>query len=134
MKRRASAGAVRRLLLAALLAALPLAARGDRIADAHTALQSWAGTVEMTTDAWTRHAVPTHFARRTLAAARHALAVAAAQLAQDAAASSDAARVAARLAALDAAIDRMQALLAQGDRDAMVGAVRALQDLQRSVR
>jgi hypothetical protein len=106
----------------------------DTTGAARTTLLSWAGTAELACGAWTRHAVPTHFARSTLAAARHALAQPAAEVRLEASASPDAARTAADLRTLDAALSRMQGLVSRDDRDAMVAEVRQLRAFRLAAR
>jgi len=115
-----------------LLATMP--ARADKLGDAQRTLASWTGTMELAANGWTRHAVPTHYARRTLAAARHALAQPTADIAQTRGSSADAARTAEALSAVDATFARMQQLLARNDRDAMVAEVRKLQDFEQALR
>ena len=120
---------------AALVLALALALRGtaawaDTVSESVVALRSWAGATEMTAQAWIAHDVPTHFARRTFAAARHALAERAGELARDAA-SPDAAQAAAAVAALDAVLSRLQASVARDDRDAAGALLRRVGPLVR---
>lgn len=117
-----------------VLLAMTTPARADRIGDAQRTLASWTGTIELAVNGWTRHAVPTHYARRTLAAARHALAQPTAGMMEARGSSPDAARTADALSAVDATFGRMQQLLARNDRDAMVAEVRKLQDLEQALR
>jgi hypothetical protein len=120
--------------LALLALAVATSAVADTVGDARKALLSWAGTAELTCGAWVRHAVPTHFARRTLSAARHAIAQPTVRVGQREAASPDAARAAADLRALDAVLSRMQESVARDDRDAMDDQVRQLRALRLAAR
>jgi hypothetical protein len=117
-----------------VLLAITTPARADKLGDAQRSLASWTGTIELAANGWTRHAVPTHYARRTLAAARHALAQPTADMAETRGSSPDAARTAEALSSVDATFARMQQLLARGDRDAMVAEVRKLQGFEQALR
>jgi hypothetical protein len=121
-------------LAGVVLLATTMPARADKLGDAQRTLTSWTGTIELAANGWTRHAVPTHYARRALAAARHALAQPAADIAQTRGSSPDAARTAEALSAVDATFARMQQLLARNDRDGMVAEVRKLQDFEQALR
>ena len=103
-------------MLAGALLLAPLAARADAIGDAERATQSWGATVQMATRAWLAHAVPSHYLRRTLGAAREALLAARAPVARSASRSADAAASLASLDGVDAWCAALQQALARDER------------------